>query len=143
MTNFLTVSCVSNIGSKYSRMDQVISRPYHLKFFKGCLPKVLLGPFLNAFTLYVLTSKFWSLFWPLALIERHNFYEDLTILIMNWSELKLLINQQLPAVIWQTLVCFRSPNTSRKIQVYWEFLNLRKLILAFFVKVVRVDFELC
>ena len=27
-------------GTKYSRMDQV-------KFFKGCLPQVLLGPFLN------------------------------------------------------------------------------------------------
>ena len=30
---------------KYSRMDQV--RPYLLKFFKGCLPQILLGPFLN------------------------------------------------------------------------------------------------
>ena len=40
----------------YSRMDQVkfvednlceIWRPYHFKFFKGCLPHILLGPFLN------------------------------------------------------------------------------------------------
>ena len=23
------------------------SRPYHFKFFKGCLPQILLGPFLN------------------------------------------------------------------------------------------------
>ena len=30
-------------GSKYSRMDQV-------KFFKDCLPHILLGPFLNTFT---------------------------------------------------------------------------------------------
>ena len=30
-------------GTKYSRMDQV-------KFFKGCLPQILLGPFLNALT---------------------------------------------------------------------------------------------
>ena len=38
-------------GEKYSRMDQVKfaedSRPYHVKFFKGCLPQILLGPFLN------------------------------------------------------------------------------------------------
>ena len=27
-------------GTKYSRMDQG-------KFFKGCLPQILLGPFLN------------------------------------------------------------------------------------------------
>ena len=26
------------------------SRPNHLKFFKGCLPQILLGPFLNTFT---------------------------------------------------------------------------------------------
>ena len=24
-----------------------LSRPYHFKFFKGCLPQILLGPFLN------------------------------------------------------------------------------------------------
>ena len=30
-------------GTKYSRMDQV-------KFFKGCLPQILLGPFLNIFS---------------------------------------------------------------------------------------------
>ena len=25
----------------------VLNRPYHFKFFKGCLPEVLLGPFLK------------------------------------------------------------------------------------------------
>ena len=49
-------------GTKYSRMDQVefvedilykyegiwsVMRLYLFKFFKGCLPQVLLGPFLN------------------------------------------------------------------------------------------------
>ena len=49
-------------GTKYSRMDQeklvedkwhdlsdmvYLSRPYHFKFFKGSLPQILLGPFLN------------------------------------------------------------------------------------------------
>ena len=49
--------------AKYSRMDQVkfmednflkvwsdivcLSRPYQFKFFQGCLPQILLGPFLN------------------------------------------------------------------------------------------------
>ena len=27
-----------------------LSRPYHFKFFKGCLPQILLGPFLNTLT---------------------------------------------------------------------------------------------
>ena len=49
--------------TKYSRMDQIkfmegsllkiwrsmfcLSRPYSFKCFKGCLPQILLGPFLN------------------------------------------------------------------------------------------------
>ena len=43
-------------GSGYSRMDQVKSvedslyRRYHFKFFKGCLPQILLAPFLNTLT---------------------------------------------------------------------------------------------
>ena len=27
-----------------------LDRPYHCKFFKGCLPQILLGPFLNIFS---------------------------------------------------------------------------------------------
>ena len=50
-------------GRNYTRMDQIkfvedslkktlrdmvcYSRPYSFKFFKGCLPQILLGPFLN------------------------------------------------------------------------------------------------
>ena len=26
------------------------TKPYHLNIFKGCLPQILLGPFLNALT---------------------------------------------------------------------------------------------
>ena len=43
----------STYGSRYSRMDQVkfvedsLSRPCPFRFFKGCLPQILLGPFLN------------------------------------------------------------------------------------------------
>ena len=40
-------------GKRYSRLYQVkfvqvcFNRPYHFKFFKGCLPQFILGPFLN------------------------------------------------------------------------------------------------
>ena len=27
-----------------------LSRPYHFKFFRGCLPQIVLGPFLNTLT---------------------------------------------------------------------------------------------
>ena len=34
-------------------------RPYHFKFFKGCLPEILLGPFLNDLTqLYYIKGSF-------------------------------------------------------------------------------------
>ena len=29
------------------QMKQCLSIPYYLKFFKGCLPQILFGPFLN------------------------------------------------------------------------------------------------
>ena len=41
------------IGTKNSRVDQVkfvedcLSIPYPFNFFKGCLPQISLGPFLN------------------------------------------------------------------------------------------------
>ena len=57
---------VTTSGTKYSRVEQVksvddsllkirsdvvcLSRPYHLKIFKGCLPQILLSPFLNTLT---------------------------------------------------------------------------------------------
>ena len=30
-----------------------LSRPYHLKFFKGCLPQILFGPFFNTYVPYI------------------------------------------------------------------------------------------
>ena len=33
-----------------------LSRPHYFKFFKGCLPQILLGPFLNTFS-HILLSK--------------------------------------------------------------------------------------
>ena len=43
------------IWAKYSRMNKVdpylcLSRPHPFKFFKDCLPQILLGPFLNTWT---------------------------------------------------------------------------------------------
>ena len=38
----------TSYGTKYSRMDQIKFVEGTLyKFFKGCLPQILLGPFLN------------------------------------------------------------------------------------------------
>ena len=64
--------------TKHSRVNQVkfaedsilkiwsdmicLSRPYHVKFFKDCLPQILLGSFLNtlSYTVFLLVS-FWQI----------------------------------------------------------------------------------
>ena len=62
-------------GTKYSRMDQICgreplknvnehglleadSRPHPFKFFKGCLPHILLGPVLH--TLSQIPLEYWK-----------------------------------------------------------------------------------
>ena len=43
-----------------------VSRPYSFKFFKGCLPQILLGPFLNTLShLYLSCSKTFHFEWSL------------------------------------------------------------------------------
>ena len=37
-----------------------LGRPHHYKFFKGCIPQVLLGPFLNTLT-HLLVFRFFSI----------------------------------------------------------------------------------
>ena len=52
VTIFVILLTCSLNETKYSRMDKVkadhsLKRPYTFKVFKGCLPQILLGPFLN------------------------------------------------------------------------------------------------
>ena len=35
---------------KFLSYTVCLGRPYHFKFFKGCFPEILLGPFLNTLT---------------------------------------------------------------------------------------------
>ena len=65
------------IGSKYSRIDQVklvedslqniwrdmicLSRAYPFKFFESCLPEILVGPFLNTLFHIIISKPFVTL----------------------------------------------------------------------------------
>ena len=40
----------------------VCSRPYYLKFFKGCLPQILFGPFFNTLTQIIVGHHFLRVF---------------------------------------------------------------------------------
>ena len=64
-------------GSRYLKMDQVkfvedsiwkVWSDDHFKFFKGCLPQILLGPFLNTLT-HLAKAITWVAFYYSALAE--------------------------------------------------------------------------
>ena len=89
ITMIQTLSCLCHhsviYGSGYSRMDQVkfvkdslgLCSPQHFKFFEGCLPQILFGPFLNTLT-WDIIETYLTHFMPLMsfyspLIENERF----------------------------------------------------------------------
>ena len=47
------VKFVEDSLQKIEVIWSALSRPYDFKFFKGCLPQILLGPFLNTYMILV------------------------------------------------------------------------------------------
>ena len=47
-----------------------LGKPYHLKFFKGSLLQILLGPFLNTLTLMLHSLQWEALKWREALVRK-------------------------------------------------------------------------
>ena len=47
-----------------------LSRPYLSKFFKGCLPQILIGPFLNALSILKICPKNLSFYLKDIIIEK-------------------------------------------------------------------------
>ena len=78
-----------SFGSRYSRMDQVkfvedslkkiwsdfvcLGRPYHFKFYKGCILLILLGPFVNTLTHLIYQSAL-----PLILLISRSINKKIT-----------------------------------------------------------------
>ena len=55
-------------------------RPYHFKFFKGCLPQILLGPFSNILTeMTFWDDKFSSIYVCQEAIWKGNHLNNLTV----------------------------------------------------------------
>ena len=70
-----------------------LSRPYHFKFFKGCLPQISLGPFLNTLS-QISLSRLVSLVTRLSelLMECFSCYLSCwKILIVNSEEINVLL----------------------------------------------------
>ena len=70
----------------------LLSRPYSFKAFKGCLPQILLGPFLNTFSHMFLSF----VDFPSQNIQHRNFsYSDNTetLISANWEKLETLFLQ--------------------------------------------------
>ena len=55
-----------------------LGRPYHFKFFKGCLPQILLGPFLNYLTYS--TGRNWKAFYGLNEFNQDFLYLNISFL---------------------------------------------------------------
>ena len=49
------------------------SRPYYFKFFKGCLPQILLGSFLNTLTHFIL------------LFQHRQYAQAIFLLLIHWE----------------------------------------------------------
>ena len=66
---------VSLFGMRYSRIDQVkLSKPSDIKYFNGCLPQILLGPFLNTLShlvpvLLALTSSLFPILYSIGITD--------------------------------------------------------------------------
>ena len=58
-----------------------LSRPYRFKFFKGCLPQILLGPFLNTLSHMSLIA------YANAIFEKYSsFFEFAVIKLVYYSD---------------------------------------------------------
>ena len=42
--SFAIIDSIAATAPKFINNEDSLSRPYHFKFFKGCLPQILLGP---------------------------------------------------------------------------------------------------
>ena len=55
------VKFVETAFKKFEGAWSASSRPYHFKYFKGCLPQILFGPFLNTLS-HINMSTFLTVF---------------------------------------------------------------------------------
>ena len=98
---------------------QWLSRPYHFKFFKDCLPQILLGPLLSSIfflEIYLLHFIIISLVLVLKLKNKrlNNISkEDSTLDITKWHPLYFITK------IWENPI-FVGHVTARDIKILWK-----------------------
>ena len=104
-----------------------LSRPYHFKFFKGCLRQILLGPFLNTLTHLFLNFIILMAF-LLQTYIRNNFnwvsklflrsmYLELWLQLIQKNLLKMFLQSEFPKVsFWNSLILLRYPGHIEKTQ---------------------------
>ena len=51
-----------------------LGKPYPFKFFKGCLPQILLGPFLNTLTYLISPAVQFTLICVIILVKCQNMF---------------------------------------------------------------------
>ena len=102
-----------------------LSRPYHFKFFKGCLPQILLGPFLNTLTHLFLNFIILMAFllqtyirniinWVSKLFLR-SMYLELWLQLIQKNLPKMFLQSEFPEVsFWNSLILLGYPGHIEK-----------------------------
>ena len=57
--NYYSLTSFKNVGGEgaHQMCIKCLGRQYHFKFFKGCLPQILLGPFLTTLTQILILTQ--------------------------------------------------------------------------------------
>ena len=82
------------VDSKFTNGTKYLRRPYSFKYFKGCLPKILLGPFLNTLTQMLLMC--WLKLTLSSNCKPKSFTDDITLIcwlstVIRWLVLSLFL----------------------------------------------------
>ena len=99
-----------------------LSRPYPFKFFKGCLPQILCGPFIHSTQYFVPFLRKWLLqcsFWSM-LFERLSF-KKCQVFYCRFYRMYIYIYIYICIYIYS----FEIATASRKIESYYEKRTLR------------------
>ena len=109
--------------------DIWVSRPYHFKFFKGCLPQILLGPFLNTLTHIVIFfrrhfAKCWSKKWEvLYMLTTYikNAEPSSHVVLNNYSpKAETHSDVTIPRLVWWALLLFTEMPCTFSGTVSWQ-----------------------
>ena len=71
--------------SRFSHRHLALGRPYPFKFFKGCLPQILLGPFLNTLSHLLLQKQPQEVFCKIGVLKNSSVSQSLFLKVQSYK----------------------------------------------------------